>query len=96
MFKPFKAPQPRAVPPVEIDLTRIPDSETDTDEEPARPYKKRKLLIHDVIPDSPPKKVIASAAVNAPRKPLLVKTNNVVKEDKAEKGGYEGFYHVVW
>ena len=98
MFKPFKPPLSR--PPLEkartIDLTIELDSESDTGLEPTRPYKKRKLLVHDVIPDSPPKKVFASSGVNAPRKPLLVKQNNELKLTKVEEIGPEGYYRVLW
>jgi len=98
MNRPFKAPRPVAVATKAhtIDLTSIPDSNSDTDEEPARSFKKRKLLVHDVIPNSPPKKVLASSAVNSPRKPLLLRTNNASKLDRAEEVGPEGYYRVLW
>lgn len=93
MFKPFKAPLLKQVEKkVSVDLT-VSDSEEDVH---PRPYKKRRIHI---VEDSPKKSLpTASAAVAAPRKPLLV-VKNLADAQSAESGsldGVEGYYLVLW
>jgi len=95
MFKPFKPPLLRKVEkPAPIDLT-----ESDLDpEEQHRPSKKRRLLVR-YVEDSPPRTLpVASAAVNAPRKPLLVTKKDTDLNESAPvvPEGPEGYYLVLW
>jgi DNA repair and recombination protein RAD54B len=95
MFKPFKPPLLKKVEkPAPVDLTA-----SDSDPEiQHRPYKKRKLLIHRVE-ESPTKTApIASPAVLASRKPLLVVKNpSETKEPpSSDSEGPEGYYIVLW
>ena len=98
MFKPFKPPlqRPAHVKIHTVDLTHIQDSNSDTNSDLGRPAKKRKLLVRDVIPDSPPKKILDTPAVNAPRQPLRIKNDNEPKPNKPEYFGPEGYYRVLW
>ena len=104
MFKPFKPPLRQRPQQATIDLTSIPDSDTeivpDSDEEvQARPLKKRRLLVHEVEPPSPPKAPSASFAARAPRQPLLVvknPTHTQVSDVSSINEGLEGYYMVLW
>jgi DNA repair and recombination protein RAD54B len=93
MFKPFKDPLLKRVEKkVSVDMTAS-DSEEDV---PQRPYKKRRIHI---VRDSPKNALpTASAAVAAPRKPLLVVKNPT--EPKSNEStiadGIEGYYVVLW
>jgi DNA repair and recombination protein RAD54B len=92
MFKPFKPPLLKRAE-KQIDLTQS-DSEEDIQN---RPHKKRRLI--HVVEDSPPKKVpAASAATNAPRKPLLVvkAPNTATTSRTIDSAGPEGYYLVLW
>jgi DNA repair and recombination protein RAD54B len=98
MLKPFKPPLLKSVTkPPTIDLT---DSKDDSDDEHQyRPAKKRRLI--HVVEESPPKpKAIASSAVNAPRKPLLLVKNptNIRQpaDSEVESGSIEGYYIALW
>ena len=103
MFKPFKPPQPKRPQQATIDLTSVPDSDTeivpDSDEEfQTRPFKRRRLLVHEVEGPSLDKAPTSSSAAKAPRKPLLVVKNpTVVKPGEASiSEGPEGYYLVLW
>lgn len=93
MFKPFKAPLLKRIEKKEsVDLT-ISDSEYDIQE---RPFKKRRIHL---VEDSPKKKLqAASAAVAAPRKPLLVVKNptETTSSESTLSEGLEGYYLVLW
>jgi DNA repair and recombination protein RAD54B len=93
MFKPFKAPLLKRVEKkVSVDLT-VSDSEEDA---PQRPYKKRRIHI---VEDSPKKtEPTSSAAVAAPRKPLLVVKNptETKSNESTIADGVEGYYMVLW
>ena len=100
MYKPFKPPMLKRAPakPTSVDLTQVPDTDSEEEEEePIRPAKKRRLLVH-VVEDSPPKpKIQSSSAVGAPRKPLLVKSTNEPKPASAASSqNPEGYYMVLW
>lgn len=94
MFKPFKPFKPPLLKRAgeQIDLTQS-DSE---DEVQNRPHKKRRLI--HVVEDSPPKVSVASAATNAPRKPLLVVNapNAATTSQTTDSVGPEGYYMVLW
>ncbi|KAE8451950.1 hypothetical protein EG329_002114 [Mollisiaceae sp. DMI_Dod_QoI] len=96
MYKPFRPPLLKNFAPKKpVEVERIPESDDESD---ARPYKKRKLLVH-VVEDSPPKKAVtASAGVSAPRKPLLVvKNSSEPKSSLDSQDDYpEGYYMVLW
>jgi len=104
MFKPFKPPLLKRPQPSTVDLTIVPDSDTeivpDSDEEvQARPFKKRKLLVHEVQGPSPERVPAISLAARAPRKPLLVVKNptNVQVDDVCSAAdGLERYYMVLW
>ncbi|KAG9246250.1 SNF2 family N-terminal domain-containing protein [Calycina marina] len=103
LFKPFKPPMlvgKRQQTP--IDLASVPDSDVEVipesdDEVQPRPYKKRKLLVHEVDVSIEKASMLSSAA-KAPRKPLLVvnKPVNTKSEDQAGAEGVEGYYIVLW
>jgi DNA repair and recombination protein RAD54B len=95
MFKPFKPPLLKKIEqPVSVDLTTS-DSEPEIQH---RPYKKRKLLIHDVEQKLTKTLPVASKAASAPRKPLLLVRNpNETKEPATSPPeGPEGYYMVLW
>ena len=104
MFKPFKPPLPKRPQQATVDLTIVPDSDTeivpDSDEEiQARPFKKRRLLVHEVQGPQPEKAPTASIAARAPRKPLLVVKDPInLQVDNASSAteGPEGYYMVLW
>lgn len=101
MFKPFQPPlRKSAAQPDPADLIVIPESDDDEEgeeEKPHRPYKKRKLLVHDVDKSPPTPKIAVSAAALAPRKPLLPVKNSVeLKASEEDSEESEGYYTVLW
>jgi hypothetical protein len=94
MFKPFKPPS-RVVAPKPI----VIDSDIEIIEATPSPPAKKRRLIHIVDGDVPPAKPLftSSAAVNAPRKPLLVK-KELLEASKVENEAEIGtrYYKVLW
>lgn len=95
MFKPFRPPLLKKVDKqAPVDLI-VSDSEPEAEH---RQFKKRKLLVH-VVEESPTKTgPVASPAVLAPRKPLLVVKNPSETKDPSSSASErpEGFYIVLW
>jgi len=96
MFKPFKPPLLKQVEKsAPVDLT-VSDSEC---EEVPRPYKKRKLLVHNVEERVTKTVAPSSQAASAPRKPLLVVKSLIESKEStssASDGGFDGYYLVLW
>jgi hypothetical protein len=98
MFKPFKPPLLQSSD--KQPLGNSHKSKLEPEFQP-RPHKRRKLLVH-YVEDSPPKTLpTASAAVNAPRKPLLMiknptETNKSVEVATVASDCPEGYYMVLW
>ena len=94
MFKPFKPPLLKKIEnSVSVDLT-VSDSELEIQH---RPYKKRKLLIHEVEQKPTNIPPVASQAASASRKPLLLVANpSETKEPVLSPKSSEGYYMVLW